>query len=126
PAIDARKPFENAEWPIILKADELTGGKYIAAPTIAETVRAAGRRTAVVGTKAVAFLHDRHAQWTSASFKDFVRFAAAPMPPVLRDETIRLLGPLPIEPGTTGEQRNTYATRALTEIMWRDGLPSFS
>jgi len=126
PAIDARKPFENAEWPIIKKADELTGGKYIAAPTIAETVRAAGRRTAIVGTKAVAFLHDRHAEWTNASFKDFVRFAAAPMPIALRDETIRLLGPLPTEPGTTSEQRNTYATRALTEIMWRDGLPAFS
>src|SRR3981081_3956716 len=88
PAIDARKPFENAESPIIKKADEITGGKYIAAPTIAETVRAAGRRTAVVGTKAVAFLHDRNAEWTSASFKDFVRFAAAPIPAALREETV--------------------------------------
>jgi arylsulfatase A-like enzyme len=126
PAIDARKAFENAEWPIIKKADEVTGGKYIAAPTIAETVRAAGRRTAIAGTKSVAFLHDRHAEWTSASLKDLVRFAAAPMPAALRDETVRLLGPLPVEAGTTGDQRNTYATRALTEIMWRDGVPAFS
>ncbi|PYI91970.1 MAG: hypothetical protein DME97_12325 [Verrucomicrobia bacterium] len=126
PAIEASKPFENAEWPIIKKADEVTGGKYIAAPTIAETVRGAGRRTAIVGTKAVAFLHDRHAEWSNASLKDFVRFAAAPMPAALREETVRLLGPLPTEPGNTGEQRNTYATRALTEIMWRDGLPAFS
>src|SRR3981081_4060121 len=88
PAIDARKPFENAEWPIIKKADEITGGKYIAAPTIAEIVREAGRRTAIVGSKAVAFLHDRHAEWTNASIKDFVRFAAAPMPAALRDETV--------------------------------------
>jgi arylsulfatase A-like enzyme len=126
PVIDPRKPFENAEWSIIQKADEVTGGKYIAAPTIAETVRAAGRRTAVVGTKAVAFLHDRHAEWTNASFKDFVRFAAAPMPAALREETIRLLGPFVTEPANTNEQRNTYATRALTEIMWRDGVPAFS
>jgi len=126
PTIDARKPIENAEWSIIQKADETTGGKYIAAPTIAETVRAAGRRTAVVGTKAVAFLHDRHAEWTNASLKDFVRFAAAPMPAALRDETIRLLGPFATETANTGEQRNTYATRALTEIMWRDGVTAFS
>jgi len=126
PTIDPRKPFENAEWSIIQKADEITGGKYIAAPTIAETVRAAGRRTAVVGTKAVAFLHDRHAEWTNASFKDFVRFAAAPMPAALRDETIRLLGPFATDPANTSEQRNTYATRALTEIIWRDSVPAFS
>ena len=126
PAIDARKPFENAEWPIIKKADEITGGKYIASPTIAETVRAAGRSTAIVGSKAVAFLHDRHAEWTNASVKGFVRFAAAPMPAALRDETVRLLGPLPTDAGNTSDQRNTYATRALTEIMWRDGPPAFS
>src|ERR1700704_6366632 len=104
PAIDPRKPFENAEWPIIKKVDELTGGKYIAAPTIAETVRAAGRRTAIVGTKAVAFLHDRHAEWSSGSVKDFVRFAAAPMPVALREETVRLLGSLITEPGNTSDQ----------------------
>jgi arylsulfatase A-like enzyme len=126
PAIDARKAFENADWQIIKKADDVTGGKYIAAPTIAETVHAAGRSTAVVGTKAVAFLHDRHAEWASASLKDLVRFAAAPMPAALREETVRLLGPIPSEPGNTADQRNNYATRALTEIMWREALPAFS
>jgi arylsulfatase A-like enzyme len=124
--IDPRKPFENAEPPIIKKADEVTGGKYIAAPTIAETVRAAGRRTAIVGSKAVAFLHDRHAEWASGSIKDYVRFAAAPMPAALREETIHLLGPFVTEAPSTGEQRNTYATRTLTEMMWRDALPAFS
>jgi arylsulfatase A-like enzyme len=126
PSIDPLRPFENAQPDIIKKGDEVTGGKYIAAPTIAEIVRAAGRRTAVVGTKAVAFLHDRHADWTSAAEKDFVKFAAAPMPAPLREETLRLLGPFAIEPSKTDEERNSYATRALTEIMWRDGVPDFS
>jgi arylsulfatase A-like enzyme len=48
------------------------------------------------------------------------------MPATLREETLRLLGPFPIEPSTTDEPRNSYATRALTEIMWRDGVPAFS
>jgi predicted AlkP superfamily pyrophosphatase or phosphodiesterase len=126
PNIDPLRPFENAEPDIIEKADKATGGKYIAAPTIAEIVRAAGRRTAVVGTKAVAFLHDRHADWTSASAKNLVKFAAAPMPAPLREETLRLLGPFATEPSRTDEARNSYATRALTEIMWRDGVPAFS
>jgi arylsulfatase A-like enzyme len=126
PSIDPLRPFENAQPDTIEKGDKATGGKYIAAPTIAEIVHATGRRTAIVGTKAVAFLHDRHADWTSAAAKDFVKFAAAPMPAPLREETLRLLGPFAIEPSKTDETRNSYATRALTEIMWRDGLPAFS
>src|SRR5256885_13630948 len=95
PNLDPLRPFENAEPTVIEKADKVTGGKYIAAPTIAEIVRAAGRRTAIVGTKAVAFLHDRNAEWTSASTEKFVKFAAAPMPVALRKEMVELLGPFP-------------------------------
>lgn len=126
PAIDPLRPFENADPAIIEKADKVTGGKYIAAPTIAEIVRKAGGRTAIVGTKAVAFLHDRHAEWSSGALKNFVKFAAAPMPAVLREETLHLLGPFAIESSKTDEPRNSYAARALTEIMWRDGVPAFS
>jgi arylsulfatase A-like enzyme len=126
PSIDARKPFENAEDSVIKKADRVTGGKYIATPTIAEIVRAAGRSTAIVGTKAVAFVHDRHAEWSFAASKNFVKFAAAPMPATLREETLRLLGPFPTNITDTNFQRDNYATRALTEIMWRDALPAFS
>jgi arylsulfatase A-like enzyme len=48
------------------------------------------------------------------------------MPAALREETARLLGPFATEASKTGDERNTYATRALTEIMWRDALPEFS
>ena len=126
PAIDPRHVFDNADPAIIKKADEVTGGKYVAAPTLAEIVRAAGRKTAVAGTKSVVFLHDRHAEWTEASLKNSVKFAAAPMPPALREETLHLLGPFLTDPGKTTEERNRYATRALTEVMWRDELPAFS
>src|SRR2546423_9639188 len=126
PNLDPLRPFENAEPAVIEKADKVTGGKYIAAPTIAEIVRAAGRRTAIVGTKAVAFLHDRHAEWSSGAAKKFVKFAAAPMPASLRAETLRLLGPFALEPSKTDEPRNSYATRALTQIMWHDDIPAFS
>jgi arylsulfatase A-like enzyme len=126
PNIDPLRPFENAEPAVIEKADRLSRGKYIATPTIAEIVRAAGRRTAIVGTKSVAFLHDRHGEWSSGAAKDLVKFAAAPMPASLREETLRLLGPFATAPSKTDEPRNSYATRALTEIMWRDGVPAFS
>ena len=126
PAMDPHNLVENADWATIKKADEVTGGKYVAAPTVAELLRAAGRKTAIAGTKSVAFLHDRRAAWTEGSLKNSVKFAAAPMPAALREETIRLLGPLLTEPSNTSEERNRYATRALTEVMWRDELPAYS
>jgi arylsulfatase A-like enzyme len=126
PAIDPHNVFETADWAIIKKADEVTGGKYIAAPTVAEMLRAKGRKTAVVGTKSVAFLHDRHAEWTEATVKNSLKFAAAPMPTALREETVRLLGPFLTQTTNTSDERNRYATRALTEVMWRDELPAFS
>lgn len=126
PAIDAQKAFDSADWATIKKADTVTGGKYLAAPTIAEIVRASGRNVAITGTKSVAFLFDRNAEWAHGSIKELVKFAAAPMPAALREETIRLLGPFLTESSHTSDQRNRYATRTLTEIMWRDGLPAFS
>jgi arylsulfatase A-like enzyme len=126
PAIDGRNIIENAEWETVKKANEVTGGKYVGAPTVAEVVRTAGRKTAVAGTKSVAFLHDPHGEWTHAAMKDSVKFAAAPMSATLRQETLRLLGPFLIEPANASDERNRYAARALTEVMWRDELPAFS
>ncbi|HKP93752.1 MAG TPA: alkaline phosphatase family protein, partial [Chthoniobacterales bacterium] len=101
PAIDPRRPVEHGDAAIITKADAVSGGKYLAAPTIAEIVRAAGRKTAIAGTKSIVLLHDRHGEFTNATSKDLTRFAAVPMPAALREDTIRLLGPFPIEPGKT-------------------------
>ena len=126
PQIDPRNAFENGDEAIIRKGDQVSGGKYISSPTIAEMVRAAGRRVAIAGTKSVALLHDRTAEWVNATAKTLTRFAATPMPASLRDETIKLLGPFLTESGKTSAERNTYAARALTEILWRDELPAFS
>jgi predicted AlkP superfamily pyrophosphatase or phosphodiesterase len=39
---------------------------------------------------------------------------------------IKLLGPIPDDPGANSIQRNDFGTRALTEFFWRDGVPDFS
>lgn len=127
PSLNPGRAFDTSETDVIRRADKASGEKYLALPTVAEIVRTAGRRTAITGTKSVAFLHHRQAEWTSALSKDsFTKFAAAPMPSSLREETLRLLGPFLTERAHTDDQRNAYATRALTEIFWRDGLPAFS
>lgn len=127
PRINSRKPFESADLEMIRKGDEISQGRYITLPTVAEAVHASGRTVAVAGTKSVAFLHDRSAEWTSSTSKNgIVRFAAAPMPPSLREQTIQLLGPFPTKPTDSSQTRNAYATRALTEVLWRDDVPTYS
>src|SRR5213596_3570732 len=53
-AIDVELPL------VVKKGDELSGGKYISVPTIAELVRRAGGRTAIAAAKSVGLLLDRH------------------------------------------------------------------
>lgn len=124
--INPRKAFENAEPDVIKKADEISGGKYLTMPTVAEIVRSAGRPVAIAGTKAVTFLHDRHAEWKTAASKKFTIFAAAPMPANQQSEMENLLGPFLNDPTHSGAERNAFATRALTEILWRAELPAYS
>jgi arylsulfatase A-like enzyme len=127
PLINPRNAIENGEPDVIKKGDETSGGKYLALPTVAEILRAADRPAAIAGTKSVAFLHDRHAEWaTATSKKSLTIFAAAPMPANLRNEMEELLGPFLKEPAHSGADRNAFATRALTEILWRADLPAFS
>ena len=128
PPINAQNAIDTGEDNNIRKGDEVSNGSYLALPTIAELVRSAGRKAAIVGTKSVVLLHDRHAEWTTAIAKErsFPIFAGAPMPPALRDETQRLLGPFLVGPEDSSAQRNEFATRALTDILWREGIPAFS
>ncbi len=128
PAIAADRVIDTGEPEIFHRGDELTGGHYLAAPTVAEIARAASLRTAVAGSKSIAFFHDRNAEWTSAITPKtaFTIFAAAPMPAPMRDETQRLLGRFLIAPEDTSADRNVYTTRALTEILWREEVANYS
>ena len=126
PQIDSQRFFETADPEIIKKGDEVTGGKYLALPTVAEIVRGAGRRAVTVGTKSVAFLHDRRADWNTTAAKSFTgKFYAAPMPPNLREEALRFLGSLSSDPAETIDA-NTAATRVMTGVLWREDLPAYS
>ncbi|HEY2615516.1 MAG TPA: alkaline phosphatase family protein [Chthoniobacterales bacterium] len=125
--VNPRGPFENAAPAAIEAGDETSSGKYLAAPTVAEIMRSAGLHAAIAGTKSVALLHDRHAEWSIAlSEKGFAIFAAEPMPRRLRDEMQQSLGPFRTAPADTSADRDAYTTRALTDFLWRDELPAFS
>lgn len=128
PAIDPRQPVDVSDPESIKRGDEIAGGKYLLAPTFPELLRRAGKTVALVGTKSVALLFDRGNDWTVVKMQNrpLTIFAGAPLSAGHRDELIKLLGPFPDDRHATAVQRNAFATRALTEYFWRNGIPDFS
>ena len=81
--IDARNAIASEDPAAVRKGDELTGGKYLAVPTIEERVQRSGRATAIAGATHVAVLHDRSTSRDTATAQTDVnlfRKAAAGAP----------------------------------------------
>src|SRR5437870_8876788 len=60
PDIDLNHAIDVEIPAVVKKGDELSGGKYISVPTIAELVQRAGGRTVIATAKTVGLLLDRH------------------------------------------------------------------
>src|SRR5881409_3221618 len=60
PDIDLNHAIDVEIPAVVKKGDELSGGKYISVPTIAEVVQRAGGRTVIATAKTVGLLLDRH------------------------------------------------------------------
>lgn len=58
-------PFGTEQLEPVRRGDLLTGGRYLAVPTVPEILQAAGVPTAVAGSKGVALLHDRAPRGTN-------------------------------------------------------------
>jgi len=112
PAIDPLKPFGTESLAAVRLGDGLSGGKYLRVPTLAELVQAGGGKTAVVGAKPVALLHDRSAR--DASSSNPVWYAAGSLPQSLQSTIVARLGHFP---GSVSPNVNcdTWAMRCLTE-----------
>ena len=142
PDID-RKRSVFVETPAVVdKGDELSGGKYVASPTIAELVQRAGGRTATATTKTVGFLLDRqvkvghasglpsavnasgtHALPSQAHAKNGVTlFAGKALPGDVLNPIVAALGPFP----SASLQKDVWTTKAATDFLWKDGVPAFS
>jgi len=97
PAINPRQPIDMGDPDSIKRGDEVSDGKYLGLPTFVESLRAAGKKVALVGVKSVAILFDRHNDWTYVRIrgKPLTIFAAAPLASSAREEMINVLGPIP-------------------------------
>jgi arylsulfatase A-like enzyme len=123
PQIDAQRSLDVEIPAVVEKGDELSGGKYIAVPTIAEMIRRAGRRTVIAAAKTVGFLLDR--RFNSGGAKDCVTlFAGDSRPKDALNHIAKALGPFP--PLGQYIQGDNWTTKALTDVLWKDGVPAFS
>ncbi|MEY2526441.1 MAG: hypothetical protein QOE73_1212 [Verrucomicrobiota bacterium] len=134
PEIDNKKAIdvENAE--VVQKGDELSGGKYVAFPTVAELVRGAGQSSVVATAKTVGLLlaagrvrvaaatgQDRHPDVARENNSALI-FSGQMLSPNALAPIVAQLGAFP----RTFAQKDVWTTKVLTDIFWKDRFPVFS
>jgi predicted AlkP superfamily pyrophosphatase or phosphodiesterase len=120
PDIDRTRSVYVETPAVVDKGDELSGGKYISFPTIAELVQRAGERSVIATAKTVGFLLDRHRDPDRA--KNGLRLFAGRALPRDALSWIAVLGPFP----SASLQKDVWTTKAVTKFFWKDGVPAFS
>jgi len=121
PEIDRNRSIDVEIPEVVEKADELSNGKYISVPTIAELVQRAGGRTAIATAKTVGLLLDRHVDLGRAE-NCVTLFAGESRPLDALTAILAALGPFP----SAHLQQDAWTTKALTDFLWKGGVPAFS
>src|SRR5881396_1036718 len=140
PDIDLHHTVDVELPPVVKKGDEVSGGKYISVPTLAELVQRAGGRTIIATAKTVGLLLDRQIGGSSTAVnasasplaegermkvrgsRSVTLFAGNALPSGALARITAALGPLPL-----GHlQQDSWTTKALTDCLWKDGVPALS
>src|SRR6266480_3676557 len=122
PDIDPHHAVDVELLPVVNKGDDLSGGKYISVPTVAELVQRAGGGTVIAAAKTVGLLLDRKAGTNSGAKRSLTLFAGKSLPADLLSSISEKLGPFP----SAHLQQDIWTTKALTDVVWKDGLPALS
>ena len=126
-AVDAHKAFDTSLYPGFESNDPHLVARYLAAPTVPDLLHETGERTAVAGSKPVAQLFDRWRQRTrEAAKKSLVVYRGKILPPSAGAIITDLIGPFPVRKHLPNDLEDRWTTRALTEAMWKEGVPKFS
>lgn len=129
PGVDPLKSVACEDLQVIRAVDALTGGHYVMGNTLAVRLRAAGKTTAIAGSKPVVVLQDRFDRADAAS-NGVVLFAGNTLPTNRAADLTAQLGALPAyvarASALPNEPRDAWTTRALLESFWSNGVPSFS
>jgi predicted AlkP superfamily pyrophosphatase or phosphodiesterase len=121
PEIDNKHSIDVEIPAVVEKGDELFDGKYISVPTMAELVQRAGARTAIATAKTVGLLLDRHVDHGRGQ-NCVTLFAGKSLPREALAPIADALGPFP----SAHLQQDAWTTKALTNFLWKDGVPTFS
>ena len=111
----------------IRRGDLLTGGRFIAVPTVAEILHQSGYPTVIAGSKPVALLHDRsNRRRSAASLDSVVLYAGHTIPSTALAAVIEANGKEIPTNATPNTARDAWTTKGLTEVLWKNGLPKFT
>jgi len=119
--IDPLGAFGTESLDAMRKAD--AQGGYLDAPTVAEILQRQGYSTAITGSKPVVLLHDHAARPDDAT--NIVVYEGRTLPTNEMAGFIQALGPFR-DKGSTKTNRDIWTARALTEQVWKKGVPAFS
>jgi arylsulfatase A-like enzyme len=125
PDIDPHHAVDVELAPVVTKGDELSSEKYIAVPTIADLVERAGARSVIAAAKTVGLLLDRQVgagRGAGAVPNRVTLFAGQCLPSATLAGLIEVLGPFP----SAHLQQDSWTTKALIDVLWKDGVPPLS
>jgi len=121
PDIDPHHTLDVEVSSVVEKGDQLSGGKYISAPTIAELVQRAGARCIIAAAKTVGLLLDRHPNDAGAD-NSVTLFAGKALPSAAFAAISERLGRFP----SAHLQQDSWTTKALIDVLWKDRVPALS
>jgi arylsulfatase A-like enzyme len=121
PDIDPHHALDVELPPVVNKGDEISAGKYISFPTIAELVQRAGRRSVIAAAKTVGLLLDRHLGNGHAK-NGVTLFAGTALPSSAFGPITASLGSFPSD----HLQQDAWTTKALADALWKDDVPALS
>lgn len=125
--IDPHQPFDTSDFSGLDEMDAATEAKYVLMPTIAETVQRAGHSSAIAGSKPIAQLADRSRnRVTDAAKRSTVVYRGKVLPRRAEAAITAAIGSFPVLKTFPKEAENIWTTRALTEVLWKNGIPKFS
>ncbi|HHY87159.1 MAG TPA: alkaline phosphatase family protein [Verrucomicrobia bacterium] len=130
PDFQPLRPVGAQSMETVRHCDELSGGNYLVGPTIAEVLQAAGKHTAIAGSKTVALMHDRKPR-PDGQTNNITVFEGRTLPPSYVEVLRARQGRFPAAaPGANSEMpnesRDQWTTSALLKSLWEHGVPAFS
>jgi arylsulfatase A-like enzyme len=129
PELNFLGTYASESLDAVRRGDLLTGGHYLAVPTLAETLQQAGIPTIIAGAKPVALFHDRSTRRESeAAQKSVTLFEGKTIPRKLA-ESLAKVNEDKAFPGTITHPnlgQDNWTTRSLLRGLWKNGVPKYT